>query len=211
MYSPRTFTETDLGELDRLLARDPFATLVTTGDDGLPFASHLPVLYRRDGDAVLLEGHWARPNPQSRHAAPALMIVHGPHAYISPGWYPDKEEAARVPTWNYAVAHLYGTLDRFDDTASLADLVSRLSDRFEAEAGSDWRFEHDREDHVSQLRGIVGFRFKPTRFELKFKLNQNHPEANVRGAAAGLQAQAGERHREIAALMLDRLERRKGA
>ena len=115
MYSPRAFAETDLGELDRLLARDPFVTLVSTGVDGEPFASHLPVLYSREGDKVLIEGHWARPNPQATHGGTALMIVHGPHAYISPGWYADKEEAARVPTWNYAVAHLSwqaGSLDR---------------------------------------------------------------------------------------------------
>ena len=97
MYQRPVFAEADLAHLDHLFARDAFATLVTVVG-GLPFASHLPMLYRRDGSDVLLEGHWARPNPQARHAGPALMIVHGPHAYVSPGWYPDKDAAARVPT-----------------------------------------------------------------------------------------------------------------
>jgi transcriptional regulator len=208
MYTPRAFAETDLAGLDRLVERDPFVSLITSGSDGLPFASHLPVLYRRAGDEVLLEGHWARPNPQAGHAGPALVIVHGPHAYISPGWYPDKKDLPRVPTWNYAVAHLYGTLETFDDSTALADLVDRLSLRFETLVGSGWRFEHDRPDHVSQLRGIVGFRFRAERIELKFKLNQNHPEANVRNAAAALQALPGDNPRQVAALMLDRLARR---
>ena len=42
---------------------------------------------------------------------------------------------------------------------------------------------------------------------LKFKLNQNHPAANMRGAAAALAASGREADREIAALMTERLHR----
>jgi transcriptional regulator len=203
MYLPRAFAENDLVHLDGLLSADPFVTLVSTDGNGQPFASHLPVLYRRQGQEVLIEGHWARPNPQCRHAGPVLMIAHGPHAYVSPSWYPDKEAGARVPTWNYAVAHLSGALRRFEDEAGLADLVSRLSDRFEALAGSDWKFEPEREDHRTQLRGIVGFRFVPERIELKFKLNQNHPAANRQAVTEALLRQGGEAG-AVAALMLER-------
>ena len=203
MYLPRAFAETDLIHLDELLAADPFVTLISTDGSGEPFASHMPVLYRRRDHDVLIEGHWARPNAQCRHAGPVLMIAHGPHAYVSPSWYPDKEAEARVPTWNYAVAHLSGTLERFEDEAGLSDLVSRLSDRFEALAGSAWKFEPERDDHRSQLRGIVGFRFVPERIELKFKLNQNHPRANRQAVAAAL-SQQGAGGDAIAALMLGR-------
>lgn len=208
MYTPRAFAETDLRELDRLFARDAFVTLVTIDVDGAPFVSHLPVLYARDGERIVIEGHWARPNPQARHAGPALLIVHGPHAYLSPGWYPDKESAARVPTWNYAVAHLRGVLEPTEEPAALASLVDRLSQAHEGRIGSDWRFEHDRDDHVRQLKGIIGFRLRVEQVELKFKLSQNHPEANIRGAAAGLREQEDANARDIAALMLERLGRR---
>lgn len=204
MYLPRAFAETDPAQLDALIEHDPFVTLVTAGADGASLASHLPVLYRRDGERVLIEGHWARPNPQSRQGDEALAIVHGPHAYVSPGWYPDKEEAVRVPTWNYAVAHLRGRLERFDDEAGLADLISRLSARFEATVGSDWRFEPEREDHLRQLRGIVGFRFVPDRIEMKFKLNQNHPEANRRAVGSALAAQSNADSQAVAAMMRSR-------
>lgn len=201
MYLPRAFAETDLARLDALIAADPFVTLITTDADGGTHASHLPVLYRRDGDAVLIEGHWAKPNPQARHDGEVLMILHGPHAYVSPGWYPDKEEAARVPTWNYAVVHLRGTLERYDDEQNLADLVSRLSDLFEAQAGSDWTFDPQRDDHRSQLRGIVGFRFVPQRIEMKFKLSQNHPEANRRAVIDALSRQENTDSKAVSALM----------
>ena len=207
MYTPRAFVETDLEALDRLFERDPFVTLVTA-PAGVPCASHLPVLYVREGGKVLIEGHWARVNPQARHAGTALMIVHGPHAYISPGWYADKEPASRVPTWNYAVAHLAGTLETSEDEAFLASIVDRLSARHESALGSDWRYQHDRQSHRSQLRGITGFRFVPDRIELTFKLSQNHPPANVRGAVAGLQRLDDPQAREVAGLMADHLQRR---
>lgn len=209
MYTPRAFAETDLTGLDRLIERDAFVTLVTVAD-GLPFVSHLPVLYARDGDRIVIEGHWARPNPQARHAGPALVIVHGPHAYLSPGWYADKEEAARVPTWNYAVAHLQGTLESTEDTDQLASIVDRLSQANEARVGNDWRFERDRDDHVRQLRGIIGFRFTVDRVELKFKLSQNHPVANVEGAATALYQLGGEDNVAVADLMRERLVPRAG-
>ena len=207
MYTPRAFAETDLLELDRLLARDSFVTLISNAE-GVPFASHLPVLYSRDDGRVTIEGHWAKANPQAVHSGPALMIVQGPHAYISPGWYVDKEEAARVPTWNYAVAHLTGRLEASDEEDFLAGIVDRLSVRHEAAVGSDWRYEHDNPRLRSQLRGIVGFRFVPERIELKFKLSQNHPEANVRGAADGLSNLKDPQSREIAKMMRERLANR---
>ena len=195
MYTPRAFAEHDLASLDWLLARDPFAT-------------HLPVLYARAGDSVVLEGHWARPNPQARHAGPALLDVHGPHHSISADWYPDKAAMARVPTWNYAAAHLHGTLQLLHDEAALASIVARLGERFEPQVGGRWRYDHDDPRERRQLRGIVGFRFVASRIELKFKLNQNHPPANVEGAIAGLRALPGENAAETAALMAERLARR---
>jgi transcriptional regulator len=207
MFSPRAFVETDLDGLDALFARDAFVTLVTVAD-GVPVVTHLPVLYRRDGDAIELRGHWSRANAQWRHRGAALVIVHGPHAYVSPGWYADKEAEARVPTWNYAVAHLHGELEVHEEPAFLAAVVADLAQAYEAAIGSDWRYEPDNADHVVQLQGIVGFRIAVTAVELKFKLNQNHPAANVRGAAAALAAGVREADREISTLMLQRLARR---
>lgn len=208
MYSPRAFAESDLAALDALVARDPFVTLVTVDPIGQPFISHLPVLYARDGARVVLEGHWARPNPRAGHGGQALAIVHGPHAYVSPSWYPDKEPAARVPTWNYAVAHLRGTLERYQDPARLADLVDRLSRRFEPTVGRDWRFEHDRDAFTRQLHGIVGFRLEAAHVDLKFKLSQNHPPANVAAVADALEALGDPAQCEVAGLMRERLARR---
>ncbi|WP_269791734.1 FMN-binding negative transcriptional regulator [Stenotrophomonas sp. Iso1] len=178
MFSPRAFSENDLHWLDRLLARDPFVTVLTTGDDGLPELTRLPVLYYRQGQDITLLGHWARANPQSRHNGTAKVLIDGPHGYVSASWYPDKETAARVPTWNYATAELRGQLQPFNDTDALAELVGSVSDHFEASVGQAWRFEPERDDHLRQLRGIVGFRFTVEQVQITLKLSQNHPEAN---------------------------------
>ncbi len=208
MYVPAYFAEADLAALDALVVAHPFATLITIAD-GAPFVSHIPVLYRRDADGIELRGHWSRANPQWKHGGDATLILHGPQAYVSPGWYPDKEEAARVPTWNYAVAHLAGALEVLEDEADLAAIVDDLSVLFEGRVQATdpthepWRFEFERDDIRSQLRGIVGFQMRPARIESKFKLNQNHPLANRRAVAAAL-SQQGAGGDAIAALMLGR-------
>ena len=204
MFVPSAFVETDLAELDRLVAANPFATMVTVRD-GMPLVTHLPVLYARDGERVAFRGHWSRANPQWRDAGDALLIVHGPDAYVSPSWYLDKEEQARVPTWNYAVAHVSGTLEVIDDTDALASIVSDLSLRHESSIESDWRFDSERDDLRVQLKGIVGFRLRAKRIELTFKLSQNHPLANQRSVIKALSAQDNQSARSIAALMQARV------
>jgi transcriptional regulator len=206
MFIPGAFVETDLVELDRLVAANPFAMLVTVRD-GAPIVSHLPMLYARDGEHVTFRGHWSRANPQWRDAGDALLIVHGPDAYVSPSWYLDKEEEARVPTWNYAVAHVSGTLEVFDDTDALASIVADLSVRHESAIGSDWHFDPEHDDLRVQLKDIVGFRLEATRIELKFKLNQNHPLENQRSVINALNAQGNSGSRSVAALMQARMLR----
>lgn len=186
MFTPRAFAETDLLWLDRLLARDPFITVLTAGADGLPELTRVPVLYQRSGERIELRGHWARANPQAGHRGAAKVLVDGPHAYVSASWYPDKDAAARVPTWNYAAAELRGQLQPFDDTDALAQLVAEISDCFEHSVGQAWQFEAQRADHRSQLRGIVGFRFQVEQVQVKLKLSQNHPEANQHAVIAAL-------------------------
>ena len=201
MFTPRAFAETDLLWLDRLLARDPFVTLLTTGDDGLPELTRLPVLYRRMGNRIELRGHWARGNPQSRRSGTAKVLVDGPHGYVSASWYPDKDAAARVPTWNYAAAELRGRLQTFDDAPALAELVGAISDRFEASVGQAWQFDATRPEHGPELRAIVGFHFQVDHVQLKLKLSQNHPEANQQAVIAALEALPAPSSHELAQWM----------
>jgi transcriptional regulator len=200
VYLPAHFASEDLAELDALVARDAFATLVTVVD-GEPFASHLPVTCHRDGANVRFEGHWARANPQWQHGAEqrALLIIHGAHAHVSPSWY--EAPSASVPTWNYAVAHIRGPLHIVDDAASLERIVTELSQKYEPSAGSTWRFADTDAKTQRQLAGIVGFELVAERIEVKRKLSQHHSLGNLRGAFEGLRARGTPADLEIAAMM----------
>ncbi|GAE49978.1 hypothetical protein XPR_3660 [Xanthomonas arboricola pv. pruni MAFF 301420] len=106
-----------------------------------------------------------------------------------------------MPTWNYAVAHLHGRCEQVSDEAALGELIGRMSTHFEQRVGSDWLFEMERDSHSRQLRGLVGFRFVPSRIELTFKLSQNHPAANQRSVSQFLAQQPDQASNAIAALM----------
>jgi transcriptional regulator len=206
MYIPADFHETDLARLDWLARYDAFGTLISLAD-GAPLATHLPVLYSRTGERVLLTGHWARANPQWRtiEAQRVLYILHGPHAYISPRWYTDPD--SNVPTWDYATAHLYGQVRLVHEPAALGKIVAALAARYEAGAEKPWRMSESI-GNEQRLRGIVGFELVVDDIQVKFKLNQNHSAANVEGAIAALVAAGTDEARCVATLMHEALQRR---
>lgn len=206
MYIPAAFHETDLKQLDWLAEHNAFGTLVSV-HEGAPLATHLPVLYRRAEARVQLIGHWARANPQwSRIEGQRVMFIfHGPHAYISPRWYPNP--ANNVPTWNYVTAHLYGRVRLVQEAAQVEKIVSALAAYYEAGAQAPWHMS-DTAPNQQRLRGIVGFELAVDEVQLKFKLNQNHPPAAVAQVVAALQERGDENPRAIAALMQQSLARR---
>ena len=207
MYNPPHFTTTDLSWLDWMAEQHAFGTLVSQVD-GAPFASHLPVLYRRTDTQVVLTGHWARPNPQWRdiEGQRVLFIFQGPHAYISPRWYADTRK--QVPTWNYVAAHVYGAIRTISGGDELESIVVSLAERFESGAATPWRLADADPANRGRLQGIVGFELRADAVQVKLKLNQNHPVANVAGAIAGLRATGSEEAAALAALMQEELERR---
>jgi transcriptional regulator len=208
MYRPQAFTSEDPQALDRLAAYGAFGTLVSQLD-GAPFVSHLPALYHRADRRVTLTGHWARANPQWREieGQRALFIFQGPHAYISPRWYLDPEK--NVPTWNYAVAHVYGPVRLIHDPAELQRIVTSLAAQYEAGAQEPWRFENTGEAGRSRLKAIVGFELVADEWQVKVKLSQNQTVGNVQGTIAGLRAVGSVEAVETARWMEDALRERK--
>jgi len=207
MYTPQHFTTTDLGWLDWLAEQYPFGTLISQAE-GAPFATHLPVLYRRENDQAILTGHWARPNAQWRdiESQRVLFMLQGPHAYVSPRWYVDS--AKQVPTWNYVAAHVYGKIRLVHEGEELERIVVSLADQFEAGATTPWRLADADPANRARLKGIVGFELRSENVQIKLKLNQNHPAANVQGVIAGLRATASAEAAAVADLMQKELERR---
>ncbi|MCW2594027.1 MAG: transcriptional regulator [Mycobacterium sp.] len=193
MYIPTHFAPDD-EEVHELLAQLGAADLITAGPNGLE-ATMLPILY--DRERGVLEGHFARNNDHWRHieGSAALVIARGPDSYITPTWYASKAEHGRVvPTWNYAVVHVHGTLTVHDDTDWLANLVRRLTDHHEERRPVPWSVDDAPERFFAgQLRAIVGVEMAIQRIEAKFKLSQNRPDADIDGVIAGLRSVGDER------------------
>jgi transcriptional regulator len=207
MYLPKHFEVEDLAWLDRLAEHDAFATLVSV-HEGAPFASHLPVLYRRAGDAVRLLGHWAKPNPQWRTISgqQALCMLHGPHAYVSPSYYP--VPALRVPTWNYATAHLYGSVRTFEGADEVMAIANALAEQYERGRDEPWSMAGADPSLAKMAAGVVGFEMTVERIELKYKLNQNHSIENQQGAQQGLAASDDPDAKLLGSWMAELLARR---
>jgi transcriptional regulator len=186
MYIPKHFAVEDHAQLEDFIRTYGFATLVTQGAHGL-MATHLPlVLGARDDGSAALIGHVARANPHWQDlesGVEALAIFHGPHAYISPSWY---EAHPSVPTWNYAVVHVYGRARLLDAGATLG-LLERLTDQYEAGRDKPWCVESLPHGYTEKMvAAIVGFEIAIERIEGKFKLSQNRSAADQEGVINAL-------------------------
>jgi transcriptional regulator len=175
-------------DVTRLLDGVATAELVTVGHDGYPVATLMPFV--RDGDRLLM--HMARANQHWRAlepGTPALAVVAGPQAYVSPSWYAAKQEHGRVvPTWNYSAVHLTGRVTAHDDASWLRDVVQRLTDRHEQHRSRPWSVDDAPAEFVAkQLRAIVGVELLVERVEAKAKLSQNRSEQDRAGVIAGLE------------------------
>jgi len=197
MYLPAHFTETRSQEVRRIMEQYPLATLVTNGAAGLD-AHPLPFeLAEFDGHRGVLRAHAARANPLTQVApgSAVLVVFRAADAYVSPNWYPSKHETHRlVPTWNYQVVNVHGTIRFVEDETFLRGLLARLTRTHEARAQQEraWRMSDAPADHIaSLLQAIVGIEIEFTRIEAKSKLSQNREERDRLGAADAL-AQRGE-------------------
>lgn len=192
MYIPRANEETRLEVLHDLIESHPLASLVTMGASGL-FASHLPMVLERKSSAHgLLKAHLSRANQQWHDFRPeveALAIFAGPEHYITPSWYPEKQETGKVvPTWNYAVVHVYGTLKVIEDPAWLMEHLNALTTVHESAFSAPWRISDAPADYVaSLLKGIVGLELPIERIEGKWKVSQNRSERDRAGVIEGLE------------------------
>jgi len=186
VYSPPYNQVEDRAELLAFMRANSFVLLVT-GTGGSLHASHLPVVVEEVGGQLALHLHMARNNPQWQEffdGEEVLVVFSGPHAYVSPRWY---EEQERVPTWNYAALHAYGTVklvqERAAKHASQRRLVEQLDPRWLP------KFDALRAEYVARmLDGIVTFDVAVTRLETRWKLSQNR----------------GRREQELIAAALDR-------
>jgi transcriptional regulator len=209
MYVPPHFEEIEPARIRAVIDTAPLACIVAQTEAGL-IANHIPLLAAPDGTLI---GHVALANDMHRllsegHAV--LAIFRGEDAYVSPNFYPSKPEHHRhVPTWNYEVVHVHGTITfQHDDHAKHAAvaLLTRTHER-RANGRNAWRMADAPADYMQQmLDGIVALRIAVTRTIAKSKLSQNRERRDYLGTIAGLDATG---HGAMARIMEARLNRAK--
>lgn len=206
MYTPSHFNESRTIELHAFMQRHPLASVVTQSNGRLD-ANPVPLLL---DPAVAplgaLRGHVARANPVWREitaGAEVLVLFQGPDSYVSPGFYPSKQEHGRVvPTWNYSVVHARGTIRWVHDASWLHELVGQLTDRHEAAQPRPWKVSDAPEDYVAKMiEAIVGLEISITELKGKLKLSQNRSTADREGVRTGLAQATDPRSVAVAHLM----------
>lgn len=211
MYVPAHFDEPRIELLHRLIRARPLGTLVTLAGDGLN-ANHIP--FEIDIEPApfgTLRGHVARANPVWRDfssAVEALVIFHGVQTYISPSWYPTKQATGEVvPTYNYLVTHGYGQMKIIHEREWLRALVTRLTNRFEAERAVPWHVTDAPPAFIDkQLGAIVGIEIALTKLIGKWKVSQNRPATDRDGVVKGLNERDDADSLAIARWVKDKLQ-----
>jgi transcriptional regulator len=190
MYAPKHFAESDPAVLRKAVRRIRAGQLITAGSDGLE-ASFIPLLISDDVGTVT--GHLAKANSQWKRAdlsVPALVTWVGPDAYVSPSYYPSKQEHGRVvPTWNFITIQAEGMLSFHEDDDWKRCHVEALTNFHEEALPAPWSVDDAPSEFIDGLlNSIVGFELCVTSIEGKWKLSQNRPEADVAGVILGLES-----------------------
>lgn len=175
-----SFTLASEDGVKRLIREHPWMTIVSMTDASGLVASHYPVLLDEEADGIVLLTHVGRPDEVVHElgAHEVLVIVQGPHGYISPGWY-DANPA--VPTWNFVSAHLHGTPELLGPDENLRVLESLVA-HFEHPMPEPRLMRGTAENSAYADRiaaGTVGLRIPVTRFVAKNKMSQNKPAETI--------------------------------
>jgi transcriptional regulator len=168
-----TFVLSDVDEVKRLVRENPWATIGSHTAAGL-VASHYPVVLEQDDadpDAIVIVSHVGRPDERSHELGEheVMVIVQGPHGYVSPGWYPAEQI---IPTWNHVTAHLWGTPEILTDDENFR-VLGELVDHFERVMPEPSTLTLDDAGSRRVAKGTVGIRLRVTRFDARAKLSQN--------------------------------------
>ncbi|PWJ88879.1 PaiB family negative transcriptional regulator [Mesorhizobium loti] len=196
MYEPPQFRETRPEILHGLIRTHPLGLLVSNGPEG-PVANAIPFLLDAEiGPNGRLRAHLARANPQWRlladnPASPVLIVFQGSDAYVTPSWYETKRETGKVvPTWNYAIVQVRGTVKVMDDQDWLAQQIADLTVSQEGTREAPWAVTDAPAPFIqSQIKGIIGLEIEISEIHGKWKVSQNRPVADRVGVAQGLESE----------------------
>lgn len=180
----------------QLIEENPWAILVSV--NGGPVASHCPVLLDPEEERPTLLTHLGKPDDELHGLGEdeMLAIVQGHHGYVSPSWY--APGATPAPTWNFTVAHCYGTPEILSEEENLKVLTD-LVEHFERHVSEPLLLDPDWGGQAA--KGTVGIRLRIDRFICKRKLSQDKDPVSRQQAIAALREPGPYHHPALAAEM----------
>jgi transcriptional regulator len=211
MYLPKYHALNDLAVMQSHIEQHPLGAWVCSADNQL-IANHIPfVLDRQHGVHGRLMGHVSRANPVWRslgNGTPSVVMFMGPHAYITPAWYPGKQKHGKVvPTWNYVTVHAHGEARAIEDSRWTLDMLNLLTDAQESSRSNRWRVSDAPADYVERkLRAIVGIEISIDHLEGRLKVSQDEDREDRLGTVEGLTQEFNAPTQALAGMVLRELE-----
>lgn len=168
MYPPKHHQTNDQQKMITVMKQYPFAMLVSV-INGVPLITHIPIIYNdKTGKLV---AHIDKYNPQVTSlidGTEVTVVFRGPDSYISPSVYTTKQ----LPTWNYIIVHIKGTVNLIDDPEEAKDTMIAMTEFLE---GKEQKFvlEKDNRGMRNSINYIQAFEIEIIHWEGKFKLSQD--------------------------------------
>ncbi|MFG3438191.1 FMN-binding negative transcriptional regulator [Nonomuraea sp. NPDC047897] len=212
MWTPPEFRPDSPARTARLIRENPFAVMTSMGD-GVPLATHVPVIRRPgpDGppadevpvDGSILYGHMARANAHWHsliRSPSALVVFSGPNGYVSPTTYGVTPAA---PTWNYAAVHVTGRVRVIDDADATMEVIRATVAALERGREPQWDLGPSLGYARRILPGVVAFEIDVLEVRATFKLSQDKPAELRERVIAEFAASGRGTESELAALMTE--------
>jgi transcriptional regulator len=174
MYVPPLYNQDNPELIRSFIDSNSFGTVVAFGEE-FPHATHVPIHFEKNqlGEEKLWT-HFATANPINQlleKRSQCTLIFQGPHAYISPSWYEEKN----VPTWNYLAVHVRANARLMSKSETL-ELLTRLVKHHELPE-SDMLLEKLPKEYVQrEMKGATAWEMTPISFHSQWKLSQNRNE-----------------------------------
>ncbi|SMM98847.1 Transcriptional regulator [uncultured Candidatus Thioglobus sp.] len=205
MHIPKNFKQNDPVQFEQLINKYPFASLITNSKSELE-VNHIPLILNQSNEKQVLHGHIAKANPLWKNLkgkSEVLVVFNGPNCYISPNYYPTKKETGKVvPTWNYVVLHIKGTISFIHDNQWKLNSVNNLTKQHENEQPIPWSVSDAPDEYIQKmLPAIVGLEIEILSSTGQWKVSQNQPEQNKQGVIAGLSQESESNYQKIAKLV----------
>ncbi len=170
MYNPSSFQISDTELIVELLRHESFGVFMNYQETSGFQISHLPFVV--NDECTLVQAHMARANKHwtIMDQGETLLLVQGPHHYISSLWY---DSANQVSTWNYIAIHLHGKVRLIHDRDELLHILRKTNEFFDGSAGVQKMEAMNSEQRDALCKAIVGVELQITKIEAKAKMSQN--------------------------------------